>query len=225
MKKYYLSLHSKKGKEYEDARTLKKMFYEHGIERTNNPYEADVIVAFFYGKSKLDMKDHACEVKVLELIHEKNLEAQIFVWGPVTEVVNFPSLYPFLCDPTAGKTWADFAREGWGKFSPEVYEGFREQITEDLLKTEIPRLLSLPESADALEETICNWVIIDEVVGEMGRRPKNAKGFDEELSFSLPIFVNILMQQMMRAYKGELKPITGLSTEKVEKLAKAYFEK
>ena len=55
---------------------------------TNNPYEADFIIAMFYnGEYREDIIDCAMEMKLLELIHKKNPEAKICAWGTVAKTV------------------------------------------------------------------------------------------------------------------------------------------
>ena len=223
-----MSIHKKEGKEYEAATVLKELFKKEGIERTNNPYEADFIFAMFYdGEYKSDIEGCAMEIKLLELIHEKNPEAKIIVSGTVAEVVHFPTLYPFLTDFTNGETMSDFLRrvdlEEWGDVPVEAYDSFRDQFTETLKNTKIPKFLAMPESADAAEEEICNWVAIDEAVNERGLKSRcNTEGFDEELSFSLPEFLKMIRRDVIRVRKGELDGLKILPTDSIRRLAKAY---
>ena len=229
MKKYYLSLHSKEGREYEDATELKKMFEKCNIERTNNPYEADFIIAMFYnGEYREDIIECAMEMKLLELIHKKNPEAKICAWGTVAKTVELPSLYPFLTDFADGLTMSSYLRknglEKWGHIPVEVYDSFRDQFMETLKNAKMPKFLMMPESVDAVEEEICNWVAIDEAVNERGLKSKcDTRGFDEELSFSLPGFLKMIRRDVVRIRKGELDRLSKmLPTENIRKLAKAY---
>jgi len=82
----------------------------------------------------------------------------------------------------------------------------------------------MPESVDATEEEICNWVAIDEAVNERGLKSKcDTRGFDEELSFSLPAFLKMIRRDVVRVRKGELDRLPKmLPTENIRKLAKAY---
>ena len=224
MKKYYLSLHSKEGKEYKDATKLRAMLEGMGEERTNNPYEANKIIAFFYGDTKLETRGYALEMKLLELIHEKNPEAKIFVMGRVTELVDFSALYPFVTSRTKGKTLSDLAREpGWNGTTPvEVYDDFQRQVKEELMEAKIPKFLAQPESADAAEEVICSWIALDNAMNERGLKSKcNMEGYDEELSFSLAEFLTMIARNVMSARKGQLDLPLEM-TECTRKLAKAY---
>ena len=214
MKKYYLSLHSKEGREYEDATELKKMFEKCNIERTNNPYEADFIIAMFYnGEYREDIIECAMEMKLLELIHKKNPEAKICAWGTVAKTVELPSLYPFLTDFADGLTMSSYLRKNG-----------LEKFMETLKNAKMPKFLMMPESVDAVEEEICNWVAIDEAVNERGLKSKcDTRGFDEELSFSLPGFLKMIRRDVVRIRKGELDRLSKmLPTENIRKLAKAY---
>ena len=134
----------------------------------------------------------------------------------------------FLTDFADGLTMSSYLRknglEKWGNIPVEVYDSFRDQFMETLKNAKMPKFLMMPESVDAVEEEICNWVAIDEAVNERGLKSKcDTRGFDEELSFSLPAFLKMIRRDVVRVRKGELDRLSKmLPTENIRKLAKAY---
>ena len=107
MRKYYIST-SSCGSSLEEIEKLEFMLQP--AERTQNPFEADVIVAPLCGLSHEMLETTAKELRLLELIHEKRPEAKIFAGGCVADAVDLTEIYPFLTGTFRRRTMTEDLR-------------------------------------------------------------------------------------------------------------------